>query len=248
MSRAPALPETVRDPVATPENLVCTANVGTSLNLEQMITHLRDIGGELNKGKFAAIILRFAKEALYPRATLLVFSSGKMVCTGCKCVEGAILVMTKVVTAVRELCGIRCAELRGFRVQNVVGCLRLNVPIDLDELRSNVLPASSYEPSSFPGVIYKKDKIAFLIFMPGSAVITGATSLEAMQEAAKAIAPQLYRARLVPRVTEAPAALARKRTFSMLERALGESERALLEKMTTTGKSTATVEEDIIIF
>lgn len=195
------LPDTVSDPVATPENLVCTANVGTQLNLEHMIKSLRAIGGELNRGKFAAIILRFGKEPLYPRATLLVFSSGKMVCTGCKCVEGAILVMSKVVEQIRRRCGIACAELRGFRVQNVVGCLRLNIPIDLDELRLHVLPAASFEPTSFPGVIYKRDRIVFLIFFPGSAVITGATSLEEMQAAARFIAPQLYRARVVPKVT-----------------------------------------------
>src|SRR5271169_6694813 len=204
------VPDTVSDPVATPENLVCTANVGTQLILEHLVKSLRAIGAELNRGKFAAIILRFGKEALYPRATLLVFSSGKMVCTGCKCREGAVLIMAKVVRQIKERGRIAASRLCGFRVQNVVGCLRLNIPINLKELCLNVLPAASYEPSSFPGVIYKyHGKIVFLIFFPGSAVITGATSLVEMQDAARFITPQLYRARLLPApIPEAEAAAA----------------------------------------
>lgn len=231
----PRLPDTVSDPIATPENLVCTANVGTQLSLEHMIKLLRAIGGELNRGKFAAIILRFGKESLYPRATMLVFSSGKMVCTGCKCVEGAVLLMEKVVRQIRQRCGIACAELRGFRVQNVVGCLRLNIPLDLELLRLHVLPAASFEPTSFPGVIYKRDRIAFLIFFPGSAVITGATSLPEMREAARFIAPLLYKARVVPKEPEgssrkrpAPDAASRSKEL----RGLLAAERELVSSLT----------------
>ena len=60
------------------QNIVCTVNLGCKLDLKNIALHARN--AEYNPKRFAAVIMRIRQ----PRTTALVFSSGKMVCTGAK--------------------------------------------------------------------------------------------------------------------------------------------------------------------
>lgn len=59
-------------------NIVCTVNLGCKLDLKKIALHARN--AEYNPKRFAAVIMRIRE----PRTTALIFSSGKMVCTGAK--------------------------------------------------------------------------------------------------------------------------------------------------------------------
>lgn len=59
-------------------NIVCTVNLGCKLDLKKIALHARN--AEYNPKRFAAVIMRIRD----PRTTALIFSSGKMVCTGAK--------------------------------------------------------------------------------------------------------------------------------------------------------------------
>lgn len=79
-------------PSPTLQNIVSTVNLGNSSNsiflqisilgvqleLKKIALHARN--AEYNPKRFAAVIMRIRE----PRTTALIFSSGKMVCTGAK--------------------------------------------------------------------------------------------------------------------------------------------------------------------
>jgi len=64
--------------VCSCRNIVCTVNLGCKLDLKKIALHARN--AEYNPKRFAAVIMRIRD----PRTTALIFSSGKMVCTGAK--------------------------------------------------------------------------------------------------------------------------------------------------------------------
>lgn len=55
-----------------------TVNLNCKLDLKKIALHARN--AEYNPKRFAAVIMRIRE----PRTTALIFSSGKMVCTGAK--------------------------------------------------------------------------------------------------------------------------------------------------------------------
>lgn len=59
-------------------NIVSTVNLNCKLELKKIALHARN--AEYNPKRFAAVIMRIRE----PRTTALIFSSGKMVCTGAK--------------------------------------------------------------------------------------------------------------------------------------------------------------------
>lgn len=78
------------------------------------------------------------------------------------------------------------------RVENVVASIDLHGEIDLEKVVSN-LKNVEYNPSIFPGAIYKleKPKTTFLIFDTGKLVCTGAKNTEEVKEAVKTLVRQL---------------------------------------------------------
>ncbi|XP_016000353.2 TATA box-binding protein-like 2 isoform X2 [Rousettus aegyptiacus] len=63
------------------QNIVSTANLACKLDLKKIALHAKN--AEYNPKRFAAVIMRIRE----PRTTALLFSSGKMVCTGAKSYE-----------------------------------------------------------------------------------------------------------------------------------------------------------------
>jgi len=78
------------------------------------------------------------------------------------------------------------------RVENIVASIDLRGEIDLEKVVSN-LKNVEYDPSIFPGAIYKleKPKTTFLIFDTGKLVCTGAKNTEEIKEAVKTLVRQL---------------------------------------------------------
>jgi transcription initiation factor TFIID TATA-box-binding protein len=63
------------------QNIVSTANLGCRLDLRKIALNCRN--AEYNPKRFAAVIMRIRE----PKTTALIFTSGKMVCTGAKSEE-----------------------------------------------------------------------------------------------------------------------------------------------------------------
>ena len=184
------------------QNIVSTANLGCTLRLRQIALQARN--AEYNPKRFAAVIMRIKE----PKTTALIFSSGKMVCTGAKSEEDSRKASRKYAKIIRSL-GFP-VEFKEFKVQNIVGSCDVKFQISLSKLNMKLGKLNSnsdygnnkskkyichYEPEIFPGLIYHmlEPEIVLLIFVSGKIVLTGAKEREEIYEAFKKIYPVLYK-------------------------------------------------------
>ncbi|XP_037251350.1 TATA box-binding protein-like 2 [Falco rusticolus] len=167
------------------QNIVSTVNLACKLDLKNIALHARN--AEYNPKRFAAVIMRIRE----PRTTALIFSSGKMVCTGAKSEEQSRLAARKYARVVQKL-GFP-AKFLDFKIQNMVGSCDVRFPIRLEGLLLAHQQFSSYEPELFPGLIYRmvKPRIVLLIFVSGKVVLTGAKERSEIYEAFENIYPIL---------------------------------------------------------
>lgn len=167
------------------QNIVSTVNLGCKLDLKKIALHARN--AEYNPKRFAAVIMRIRE----PRTTALIFSSGKMVCTGAKSEEMSRLAARKYARIVQKL-GFE-AKFSDFKIQNMVGSCDVKFPIRLEGLVLTHSQFSSYEPELFPGLIYRmvKPRIVLLIFVSGKVVLTGAKERNEIYQAFEYIYPIL---------------------------------------------------------
>ncbi|KAJ1107700.1 hypothetical protein NDU88_005089 [Pleurodeles waltl] len=167
------------------QNIVSTVNLACKLDLKKIALHARN--AEYNPKRFAAVIMRIRE----PRTTALIFSSGKMVCTGAKSEEQSRLAARKYARVVQKL-GFP-AKFLDFKIQNMVGSCDVKFPIRLEGLVLTHQQFSSYEPELFPGLIYRmvKPRIVLLIFVSGKVVLTGAKERSEIYEAFENIYPIL---------------------------------------------------------
>uniref|UniRef100_A0A8C9MFY6 TATA-box binding protein like 2 n=2 Tax=Serinus canaria TaxID=9135 RepID=A0A8C9MFY6_SERCA len=167
------------------QNIVSTVNLACKLDLKNIALHARN--AEYNPKRFAAVIMRIRE----PRTTALIFSSGKMVCTGAKSEEQSRLAARKYARVVQKL-GFP-AKFLDFKIQNMVGSCDVRFPIRLEGLVLTHQQFSSYEPELFPGLVYRmvKPRIVLLIFVSGKVVLTGAKDRSEIYEAFENIYPIL---------------------------------------------------------
>ncbi|MCP9259104.1 TATA-box-binding protein [Dirofilaria immitis] len=156
-----------------------------TIGFEKIALHARN--AEYNPKRFAAVIMRIRE----PRTTALIFSSGKMVCTGAKSEESSRLAARKYARIVQKL-GFN-AKFTEFKVQNMVGSCDVRFPIQLEGLCLTHTQFSTYEPELFPGLIYRmvKPRVVLLIFVSGKVVITGAKYKKDIDDAFNQIYPIL---------------------------------------------------------
>jgi len=171
--------------VPTLQNVVSTVNLGCKLDLKTIALQARN--SEYNPKRFAAVIMRIRD----PKTTALIFSSGKMVCTGAKSEDMSRVAARKYARIIQKL-GYE-AQFKEFKVQNIVGSVDVKFPIRLEGLAFAHGHFSSYEPEIFPGLIYRmvKPKIVLLIFVSGKVVLTGAKERNETYEAFENIYPVL---------------------------------------------------------
>jgi len=167
------------------QNVVATANLRIAIDLKTLATSARN--AEYNPKKFAAVIMRLRE----PRCTGLIFSTGKMVCTGAKSEHESRMGARKF-AAVLDKIGWN-PKFTEFTIQNMVATADVNFPIRLEQLVYSHSKFCSYEPELFPGCIYRLvvPKTVILLFVSGRMVITGAKSVSHLQTAFDKIFPVL---------------------------------------------------------
>ncbi|KAK0074690.1 hypothetical protein PV325_007944 [Microctonus aethiopoides] len=181
-------PQSVMNPMAPPQsknevadpalqNVVSTVSLGTELNLMRINARTRN--SEYNPARFTGLIMRIRE----PRATALIFSSGKIVCTGARCEEDSFLAARKFARIIQKL-GFTVKFLN-FKIQNIVATCDLKFPIKLENLNQMHGQFSSYEPELYPGLIYRMvvPRVVLLIFVNGKVVLTGAKTRTELKDA-----------------------------------------------------------------
>jgi len=155
-------------PIIEIVNVVASATIEQKLNLNEIQKKFPAV--EYNPDLFPGAVFRLNN----PKTSTLLFSTGKMVCTGSKSSDLAVKAVNMVVEKLRKG-GIKIKKDAVVTVQNIVSSVNLGGRIHL-ELAARTLPRSMYEPEQFPGVIHRilDPKTVILIFASGKLVCTGA--------------------------------------------------------------------------
>ena len=160
------------------ENVVGTVvvEITEKIDLTKIARKHPDV--EYNPERFPGLVMRIRE----PKATFLIFSTGKMVVTGLRREEEAAQVVEKVMKKIKKA-GIKASNPK-ITIQNIVASGDLHTHIDLN-LAAIVMEYAMYEPEVFPGLIYRMQdpKTVFLIFSTGRIVCTGTKSKEVVREA-----------------------------------------------------------------
>jgi len=155
-------------------NDVQIQNVVAVGSLDQKIDLLSIVKGFLNveyrPRKFPGLVFRLKR----PKTATLIFSSGKLVCTGAKSSKLAHSAIRKVVRELKKE-GIIILGTPRIKVENMVASADIHGKVDL-EAAAEFLDNIMYEPEQFPGAVYrmKEPKVVILVFSSGRLVITGA--------------------------------------------------------------------------
>lgn len=169
----------------TLQNIVSTVDMKCKLDLKTIALNARNT--EYNPKRFAAAIMKIRN----PKTTALIFSSGKMVCTGAKSEEDSKKAAKKYAKTIKNM-GFD-VKFTDFKVQNIVASADVGFAIRLESLSHKHVDFCQYEPEIFPGLIYRiyEPKVVVLIFVSGKIVLTGAKTREQIKEAYSNILPAL---------------------------------------------------------
>lgn len=150
------------------ENVVAVATIKERLDLNLIAKLLPEARYEPKT--FPGLILKMKR----PKATALVFSSGRVVFAGAKSEEQAYRAVKLLAQRLRES-GVEIKDDPEATIQNIVGTASLGGRVKIEDA-ARTLRRSLYEPEQFPGLLYEMDEphISFLIFSSGRVVCTGA--------------------------------------------------------------------------
>ena len=175
------------------ENVVASTSLGGNLDLEAIALALD--GAEYEPKQFPGLIYRLKE----PKTAALLFTSGKVVCTGAKNIEQVKTAISKVVKQI-EAAGIMIKVEPKIEVQNIVATSDFGAKINLNAIAMTLgLENVEYEPEQFPGLVYRlaSPKVVVLLFGSGKLVCTGARKPEDVEIAVDKITQELKAAGLL---------------------------------------------------
>ncbi|XP_022701385.1 TATA-box-binding protein-like, partial [Varroa jacobsoni] len=169
----------------TLENILSTINVGCRLDLRVIAQHA--LNADYNPEFFSGLVMRLKE----PRATALMFSSGRIVVTGTRSEDSSRLAARKFARILQKI-GFE-ARFEEFRVRNVVASCSIGSELNIEGIFLTHNNFCTYEPDLFPGLIYQmfRPQIILLIFSSGKVVLTGSKDWSDIYTAFKSIYPVL---------------------------------------------------------
>ena len=162
-------------------NIVVSTSLEHDIPLEKMAATLSNT--EYNPEQFPGLVIRIKE----PKTSALIFSSGKVVCTGARTIEKVRESIKKIIKSLKKI-DIHIKITPEIKIQNIVASGSVGMALNLNELATK-LQNVEYEPEQFPGLVYKLDltktnpKATFLLFSNGKIVCTGTKSEEDVHRA-----------------------------------------------------------------
>jgi transcription initiation factor TFIID TATA-box-binding protein len=177
--------------VVTVQNVVATAALKQRLDLDTIVRLFPET--QYRPEEFPGLVFRLRK----PKTATLIFSSGKMVCTGSKSERQARKAVATVLNELKRN-GIVVVGRPEIQVQNIVASGGFGGSIDLEKTTYS-LERTMYEPEQFPGLIYRMDdpKVVMLLFASGNFVCTGAKKVEEVHRAIARVQETLENKQLI---------------------------------------------------
>ena len=166
-------------------NIVVSTALEHDIPLEKMAATLSNT--EYNPEQFPGLVIRIKD----PKTSALVFSSGKIVCTGAKTIEKVEESIKQIIKQLEKI-NIQITIKPKIKIQNVVASGDIYKALNLNELAMQ-LENTEYEPEQFPGLVYKliDARATFLLFSNGKIVCTGTRGQEEVDKAVKMLIDRL---------------------------------------------------------
>ena len=151
-------------------NIVVSTSLEHDIPLEKMAATLSNT--EYNPEQFPGLVIRIKD----PKTSALIFSSGKVVCTGARSMEKVHESIERIIESLKKI-GIKITVTPKINIQNIVASGSIGMDLNLNVLAMK-LDNTEYEPEQFPGLVYKlmEAKATFLLFSNGKVVCTGTKS------------------------------------------------------------------------
>ena len=158
-------------------NIVVSTALEKDIPLEKMAATLPNT--EYNPEQFPGLVLRIKD----PKTSALIFSSGKVVCTGARTLDAVDKSILQIIKSLKKM-DIVVTIKPEITVQNIVASGSIGMDLNLNVLGVK-LPNTEYEPEQFPGLVHKLKgtNATFLLFSNGKIVCTGTKTEEAVHEA-----------------------------------------------------------------
>ncbi len=175
------------------ENVVASTSLGDELDLQAIALALD--GAEYEPEQFPGLIYRLKE----PKTAILLFRSGKVVCTGAKSMAEVEESIHKVAQQIRKA-GQKVNTRPRIEVQNIVASSDLESEINLNAIAVTLgLERVEYEPEQFPGLVCRIDepRVVVLLFGSGKLVCTGARKPTDVEVAVQKITKELQGAGLL---------------------------------------------------
>lgn len=175
------------------QNIVATASVQGTFDLDKISMMVEE--ANFKPGRFPGLIYKLKE----PKTTLLLFTSGKMVCTGAKNIETAKKAVHVVLAEVGKL-GINVKNEPEVKIQNIVATTDLESELNLASIALTFgLERVEYEPEQFPGLVYRvgEPKVVFLLFRSGKVVCVGAKEIKEIEISLDIVSKELQKAGLL---------------------------------------------------
>ena len=157
-------------------NIVISTSLKHDIPLEKMAATLSNT--EYNPEQFPGLVIR-VKE---PKTSALIFSSGKVVCTGARSMDKVEESIKKIIKSLEKI-GIKITIKPEIKIQNIVASGSIDMDLNLNTLALQ-LENTEYEPEQFPGLVYKlvEPPATFLLFSNGKLVCTGTKDKNQLEE------------------------------------------------------------------
>ena len=166
-------------------NIVVSTSLEHDVPLEKMAATLSNT--EYNPEQFPGLVIRIKD----PKTSALIFSSGKVVCTGARNIEDVHRSLQKIIESLKKI-NIEITIKPEITIQNIVASGEIGMDLNLNTLTLK-LENTEYEPEQFPGLVYKlkEAKATFLLFSNGKIVCTGTKSEEEVHQSVEMLMENL---------------------------------------------------------
>lgn len=170
-------------------NIVVSTSLEHDIPLEKMAATLSNT--EYNPEQFPGLVIRIKD----PKTSALIFSSGKVVCTGARSMEKVQESIKKIIKSLEKI-NVKIKIEPEIKIQNIVASGNIGMDLNLNTLAMK-LDNTEYEPEQFPGLVYKLPmaKATFLLFSNGKIVCTGTKSEEEVHIAVDKLIENLAKAK-----------------------------------------------------
>jgi len=156
------------------QNIVASSTLAERLDLDVIAQSLEE--AEYEPEQFPGLVYRLSN----PKTATLLFTSGKINCTGAKSIQEVETAIEIIAEKLRKT-GVEVYKNPEIVIQNIVATSDLGGELNLSEVALAVgLENVEYEPEQFPGLVYRirDPRVVMLLFSSGKIVVAGAKNIE----------------------------------------------------------------------